>query len=1285
MVAHVTEGQLHFAGGGWSMNDEACPLYPSIIDNMSWGLRMLNDTFGPCGRPLVTWQIDPFGHSREQASLFAQEGPGVMIGDVSRMFRHSDGNGSTCLANMYMDGLFLGRIDYQDKSTRKDNLTMEMLWKASSNLGKAENVFHVVRNTANMIHICFEDKCDLCAGESSHLFTGVLPNSYSPPNGFNFDILSNDAPLMDDPELEDYNIDVKVEEFLSIMSRQKDVYKTNHLIVTMGNDFNYQDAGAWFTNLDTLIKHINAKSGKWHKAFKEGREEVADEPRSGRQTTARIDENVDRVLEVLRTDRRLSIQQIADTLHMSTFVVHGIVTEDLQMRKVCAKLVPKVLTQDQKELRVLRCQEFLDLIQNEPGFLNSVITGDESWMFEYDPESKRQSCAWHTKSSPRPKKARMSKSRIKTMSIVFFDIRGIVHCEFVPQGQTVNSAFYLEVLRRLKRRIARVRTDIKDTVKLHHDNATSHTAFIITNFLARSNTPVIPHLPYSPDLAPCDFFLFPRLKREMKGKHWETVESIQHHVTTFLRSIPVEELQGAFQAWQTRLRKYLSEVDFVANSFDATYVIINLRDILKDVCFYLYIICWTDCLLENCRLLTAVNGTVQQANGSLWNAFYSTPHCYLYGLNQANQSWSSKADDFFPYASDPHAYWTGYFSSRPAFKGYVKDAQAFLQVVKQQYVLGELSTSYISLLDVLRNAVSVGQHHDAITGTAKQLVDYDYTQRLSRGMAAGQLISSLALRNLMRKSDITPPLQSYCPHLNISSCAVSESDTDFTVTAYNPLTLPVDTYVNVPVKTTLLEVFDSEGYPVKAQVAHPGLDKAAPYNLAFLVSLPALGYRTYFVKMINSIADPCSLSQPGRREDTYTDIVFSNQILEVTIDGYSGYMKSVKNLKQNLQADITQSFLWYQGMKGDNVGFDRRASGAYIFRPNGTQPLPLGDRANVKIYKGELVTEVHQIFSPWVTQVIRLYNNSQLLELDWVVGPIPVGDGVGKEVVTRFDSNLLNNGVFYTDLNGREVLNRIRNYRPTWNVKIQEPVSANYYPVNSRIYIIDPRKKAQLTIFNDRTQGGGSIQEGSIELMVHRRLLYDDGFGVGEPLNEPGENGKGLVVRGTHYLTLTSPEQGAVLQRETARQLRDQPRLTFALLTSSIPNYLTNYCTRWSALSSRLPPAVHLLTLEPWTDGSLLLRFEHIYEATDDPDGLSRPVSFSLQDVFLNLQILQVKELTLGANQYLDKASRLRWSSEGQPQPRFPWSECRREPCVTLKPMQIRTYLVEAQPDPQEK
>ncbi|XP_066602558.1 protein GVQW3-like [Prorops nasuta] len=99
---------------------------------------------------------------------------------------------------------------------------------------------------------------------------------------------------------------------------------------------------------------LRSQSGRWHQAFKDGREVIADEPHSGRPTTDKTDENVNRVCEVLRSDRQLTIRNIADTVNMSTFAVHGIVTEDLQMRKVCAKLVPKVLTEDQKELRVSR-------------------------------------------------------------------------------------------------------------------------------------------------------------------------------------------------------------------------------------------------------------------------------------------------------------------------------------------------------------------------------------------------------------------------------------------------------------------------------------------------------------------------------------------------------------------------------------------------------------------------------------------------------------------------------------------------------------------------------------------------------------------------------------------------------------------------------------------------------------------------------------------------------------------------------------------------------------------
>ncbi|CAF5052682.1 unnamed protein product, partial [Rotaria sp. Silwood1] len=136
----VNEGRLEFISGGWCMNDEASTQYSSIIDQHSLGAEFLHEQFGECGRPKIGWQIDPFGHSREQASIFALMG---------------------------FDGLFLGRIDHEDYTTRFRTKTMEMVWKASSNLDR-----------------------------QSWLFTGVLPNRYVPPDSFCFDQRCSNDPIM---------------------------------------------------------------------------------------------------------------------------------------------------------------------------------------------------------------------------------------------------------------------------------------------------------------------------------------------------------------------------------------------------------------------------------------------------------------------------------------------------------------------------------------------------------------------------------------------------------------------------------------------------------------------------------------------------------------------------------------------------------------------------------------------------------------------------------------------------------------------------------------------------------------------------------------------------------------------------------------------------------------------------------------------------------------------------------------------------------------------------------
>ena len=197
----VQEKRLEFINAGWCMNDEAATHYNAIIDQMTYGLNFVEKTFGSDARPRIAWQIDPFGHSSEQASIFAQ---------------------------MSFDGLFFGRIDYADKNLRLKQQTMEMVWRGSRNLG-----------------------------QDSDIFTGVLYNVYNPPKGFCYDQFCHDSPIRDDPNNNDNNVKDTVERFVQTACEQASHYKTNHIILTMGSDFMYENANLWYTNLDKLIKYVN--------------------------------------------------------------------------------------------------------------------------------------------------------------------------------------------------------------------------------------------------------------------------------------------------------------------------------------------------------------------------------------------------------------------------------------------------------------------------------------------------------------------------------------------------------------------------------------------------------------------------------------------------------------------------------------------------------------------------------------------------------------------------------------------------------------------------------------------------------------------------------------------------------------------------------------------------------------------------------------------------------------------------------------------------------------------
>ena len=113
-------------------------------------------------------------------------------------------------------------------------------------------------------------------------------------------------------------------------------------------------------------------------------------------------------------------------------------------------------------------------------------------------------------------------------------------------GQTINHAFYKDVLERLRKRVQRVRTDIADDWALHHDNAPAHTALSIREFLAKKNIPVLPYPPYSPDLAPCNFYLFSKLKLRLEGRHFGTMENI----TDELHTLTENEFRYCSDQWK---------------------------------------------------------------------------------------------------------------------------------------------------------------------------------------------------------------------------------------------------------------------------------------------------------------------------------------------------------------------------------------------------------------------------------------------------------------------------------------------------------------------------------------------------------------------------------------------------------------------------------------------------------------------------------------------------------------------------------------------------------------
>ncbi|CAH2002088.1 unnamed protein product [Acanthoscelides obtectus] len=275
---------------------------------------------------------------------------------------------------------------------------------------------------------------------------------------------------------------------------------------------------------------------RWYGEFKRGRVRLSDDPRVGAPKTAVTQENVDAVRKLIIEDRHVTYREIEASLKISKTSIQKNLHEELGVRKLVSRWIPHLLTEEQKAARVNWCQKTLDCFDSgNSKNVYSIVSGDESWIYCYEPENKRQSAVWVFQGEEKPIKVIRSRSQ-----------------------RSVTADWYTTIC--LPKVITELRKINPERIILHRDNASSHTAQKTRQYLTEENVELLDHPPYSPDLSPSDFFTFPKIKNSLRGQRFQSPEEAVDALKNAVLDLPANEWNKCFE-----------------NCFERMQMCINLR------------------------------------------------------------------------------------------------------------------------------------------------------------------------------------------------------------------------------------------------------------------------------------------------------------------------------------------------------------------------------------------------------------------------------------------------------------------------------------------------------------------------------------------------------------------------------------------------------------------------------------------------------------------------------------------------------------------------------------
>ena len=235
---------------------------------------------------------------------------------------------------------------------------------------------------------------------------------------------------------------------------------------------------------------------QWKKKLESGVESIKNAPKSGRPKSASRKEIVSKIKEIIEGDARFTVCDIARKVGISLSTVHLILKKHLEVRKISARWVPHLLTDEQKRQWVKMAKKLLQMFPkyDKKQFAN-VVTGDETWVHYFEPVRKVSNKIWATKHSKRPIIAKRSLSTKKVLYAISSGEEVAIKVP-VKKGKSITGKYYKDVvLKKLKKYYQKRRpaTGFKH-VRLLHDNAPAHTSAIVTAFLKKEKVTVLPHL-----------------------------------------------------------------------------------------------------------------------------------------------------------------------------------------------------------------------------------------------------------------------------------------------------------------------------------------------------------------------------------------------------------------------------------------------------------------------------------------------------------------------------------------------------------------------------------------------------------------------------------------------------------------------------------------------------------------------------------------------------------------------------------------------------------------------